>query len=88
MPALVAITPLAVVFLLLVFLRWSAKRTMPVALVLTAVLAYTYWQVPAVRIAAASIQGLVIAADLLYIIFGALLLLFILKHSGAETKLA
>ena len=86
-PALVAITPLAVVFVLLVSLRWSAKRTMPVALVLTAGLAWFYWQVPLHRIAAASVQGLVISADLLYIVFGALLLLFILKHSGAVTTI-
>jgi len=83
MSALVAVTPLLIVLLLLVFLRWPAKWTMPVAFVLTAALAYTYWRVEPVRIAAASIQGLVIAANLLYIVWGALLLLFVLKHSGA-----
>ena len=83
MAALIAIAPLVVVFLLLVFRRWPAKKTMPVGYVLTAALAFFYWQVPAVRIAAASIQGLIIAGELLYIVFGALLLLFVLKHSGA-----
>ncbi len=83
MPALVAVSPLVVVFLLLVFRRWTAKKTMPVAYVMMLVLAFTYWKVPAVRIAAASLQGLVIAGELLYIIWGALLLLFVLKHSGA-----
>ena len=87
MAALIAITPLVVVFLLLVFRRWPAKRTMPVAYVLTAALALAYWQVPAVRIVAASIQGLIIAGKLLYIVFGALLLLFVLKHSGAVTAI-
>lgn len=83
MDALVAIAPLGVVFLLLVFWRWPAKKTMPVAFVLTAILASLYWQVPAVRIAAATLEGLVIAGTLLYIVWGALLLLFVLKHSGA-----
>ena len=83
LPALVAVCPLGVVFLLLVFLRWPAKKTMPVALVLTAVLAYFYWQVALEQIAAAAIEGLIIAGELLYIVFGALLLLFVLKHSGA-----
>lgn len=83
MAALIAIAPLVVVFLLLVFLRWPAKKTMPVAFALTAVLAYFYWKVSVVRIAAASLEGLVIAGMLLYIVFGALLLLFVLKHSGA-----
>ncbi len=53
MPALVAVSPLVVVFLLLVFRRWPAKRTMPVAYVMMLVLALSYWKVPAVRIAAA-----------------------------------
>lgn len=83
MAAFVAIAPLCVVFLLLVFLRWSAKKTMPVAYVLTTVLAFSYWRVSAVQIGAASIQGLIIAGELLYIVFGALLLLYTLKHSGA-----
>ncbi len=83
MDAAVAIAPLVVVFLLLVFWRWPAKHTMPVAFLLTAVLGYFYWKVPAVRIAAASLEGLVIAGILLYIVWGALLLLFVLKHSGA-----
>ncbi|MBN2293053.1 MAG: L-lactate permease, partial [Pirellulales bacterium] len=83
MSAIIAISPLLVVFGLLVMFRWPAKRTMPVAYVLTAVLALWYWQVPGVRVAAASLQGLIIAGELLYIVFGALLLLFVLKHSGA-----
>jgi lactate permease len=83
MPALVAVAPLLVVFLLLVLLRWPASKTMPVALLLTALLAFFYWQVPAVQIAAASVKGLLIALELLYIVWGALLLLFVLKHSGA-----
>jgi len=83
MDAVVAIAPLVVVFLLLVFLRWPASRTMPVCFALTALLAYFYWEVSALRIAAASAEGLVIAATLLYIVWGALLLLFVLKHSGA-----
>ncbi len=87
MEAVVAISPLLVVFLLLVSWQWPAKWTMPVALALTAVLAYFYWWVPLRRIAAASLQGLVIAGELLYIVFGALLLLFVLKRSGAVTAI-
>jgi lactate permease len=83
MDEIVAIAPLLVVFLLLVFWRWPAKRTMPVAFLLTGILACLYWNVSLVRIAAASLEGLVIAGTLLYIVWGALLLLFVLKHSGA-----
>ena len=87
MAAVVAITPLLVVFLLLVFWRWPARKTMPVAFVLTALLAFWYWKVSPKRIAAASAEGLVIAGILLYIVWGALLLLFVLKRSGAVTAI-
>tara|TARA_R110002072_G_scaffold3149_2_gene23347 strand:- start:2609 stop:4267 length:1659 start_codon:yes stop_codon:yes gene_type:complete len=87
MSALIAITPLAVVFLLLVIWQWPAKHTMPVGLVITVVLAIFYWQVDSLTIAAASIEGLIIAVKVLYIVFGALLLLFVLVHSGAVTTI-
>ena len=87
MSALIAITPLAIVFLLLVIWQWSAKRTMPIGLIVTVLLAVFYWQVDLITIAAASIEGLIIAVKVLYIVFGALLLLFILVNSGAVTTI-
>jgi lactate permease len=45
-------------------------------------LALFIWKVPGARVAAASINGLVIAGTLLYIIFGAILLLNTLHESG------
>lgn len=87
MHALIAITPLAVVFLLLVLWQWPAKFTMPVGLLITILIALYYWDVSPNYIIAASIEGLIIATKLLYIIFGALLLLFTLTHSGAVTTI-
>jgi len=87
MSALIAITPLAIVFLLLVIWQWSARRTMPIGLTVTVLIALFYWQVEPVTIAAASIEGLIIAGKVLYIVFGALLLLFVLVHSGAVTTI-
>jgi lactate permease len=87
MSAFIAITPLAIVFLLLVILQWPAKRTMPVGLLVTILLALFYWQVAPITIAAASIEGLIIATKVLYIIFGALLLLFMLVQSGAVSTI-
>jgi lactate permease len=85
--ALIAIFPLIVVFALLVFWRMPAKQTMPIAAVLTAILAYFYWGVSSNRIVAATGEGLIISGMLLYIVWGALLLLFVLKHSGAVTAI-
>ncbi len=81
--AAVALVPIAVVALFLVGLRWPASRAMPLSWVAAAALAWAVWGVSATRIAAASINGLVVAATLLYIIFGALLLLHTLQESGA-----
>lgn len=81
--ALLSLLPIAAVALFLVGLRWPASRAMPVCYVVAVALALAVWQVPVVQVAAASIKGLVVAAELLYIIFGAILLLNTLRESGA-----
>ncbi len=81
--AAIALTPILVVAVFLVILRWPASRAMPLSWLAAALLAGTVWGVPAVRIAAASLNGLIVALTLLYIIFGALLLLHTLQESGA-----
>lgn len=80
--ALLALLPIAAVALLLVGLRWPASRAMPVCYVLAVALALGVWQVPLVQVTAASLKGLVVACELLYIIFGAILLLNTLRESG------
>lgn len=80
--AFLAFIPILVAGLLLVGFRWPARLTMPIAFLLTVVIAWLGWRYPALEIAASSIQGLFITFDILYIIFGAILLLAILKHSG------
>ncbi|NQV24222.1 MAG: L-lactate permease [Rhodopirellula sp.] len=81
--ALLATLPIVVVGLFLVVLRWPASRAMPLSYVTAVVLALFVWKVPAVQVAVASVHGLVLAASLLYIIFGAILLLNTLQESGA-----
>ena len=78
-----ALLPIAGVFFFLVALRWPATRAMPVAYALTIVIAISLWQVSLVRVAAASLRGAMIAGTLVWIIFGAILLLFTLRESGA-----
>ena len=80
---LLALAPIATVFLLLVIAKRSAKQAMPIAYVVTSAIALLLWQVPLTVVVASTIQGLVMAAEILYIIFGAILLLNILKESGA-----
>lgn len=82
-----AVMPILTAAILLVGFRWPAKRAMPIVYVVAAVIAVTFWKVPAVRVAASTVQGLFITADILFIIFGAILVLNTLKHSGAITAI-
>ncbi|WP_377888953.1 L-lactate permease [Alkalihalobacillus sp. R86527] len=80
--AILSILPIAAVGIFLVGLRWPASKAMPVSYIVAVVLALFVWKVPGATVAAASINGLVVAATLLYIIFGAILLLNTLQESG------
>ncbi len=81
--ALLAALPIAAIFVLMVGFRWSATRAMPVAFIIALVLALTIWKTPMNWILAASANGLVIAIKIIFIVFGALLLLFTMRESGA-----
>jgi lactate permease len=81
--SLVALIPIATVFILLVVARRPAGQAMPAAYLATAAIAWLIWRMPLVEIAASSLQGLVAAAEILYIVFGAILLLNTLQESGA-----
>ena len=83
MLTIVSLLPIITVAVFLVGLRWPASRAMPLSYAVAAVLALFVWQVPGLQVAAATINGLVIAFTLLYIIFGAILLLNTLQESGA-----
>ena len=81
--ALLALLPILTVFALLVVWRWPAVRAMPAAYVVTVVLAVVVWKMEPMVVAAASIKGLIICFALMWIIFGALVLLTTLRESGA-----
>lgn len=81
--AVLALLPILVVAILLVVLRWPARRAMPVCWMLVVLMALFIWQVPVVRVAAASTAGVIISLELLFIVFGAILLLQTLEQAGA-----
>ena len=81
--ALLSLLPIISVAVFLVMLRWPASRAMPICYVVAVVLALFIWQVPFVQVMAASVNGLIDAIELIYIIFGAILLLNTLQESGA-----
>ena len=82
MLSILALTPIVVVAVFLVGLRWSAAKAMPLAYFSVVLLGFFVWQLPFEQIAAASLNGLVVTAQLLFIIFGAILLLNTLSESG------
>lgn len=85
--ALLAFSPILLAAILLIGLRWPAKRAMPLVYLLTAGIALTVWDMSFNRVLASTLQGLVITGGVLWIIFGAILLLNTLKHSGGITAI-
>jgi lactate permease len=86
MPALVtfllALLPIATVFVLLVVLARSAKFSMFIAYVVTALTALFIWGTEPAKVLGATVNGVVTATSLLYIVFGAILMLYALEESG------
>ena len=82
MLAVLSLLPIIAVAVFLVVLRWPASRAMPICYFVAVALALFVWKVPGVKVAAASAKGLIVAGSLLYIIFGAILLLNTLQQSG------
>jgi len=78
-----AILPLATIAFLMIGRYWSATRAMPVAWVVAAAVGYLSWGMSPRWVAAASINGAITATNILYIVFGAILLLYTLKQTGA-----
>lgn len=85
--SLLAFAPLVLAAILLVGLSWPARRAMPVVFVVTALIGLFAWDMTVNRVLASTLQGLILTGAILWIIFGAILLLNTLKHSGAITAI-
>ncbi len=81
--AVLGFTPVLVIFILMAGFRWPATQAMPVAFGVVLALAFWVWGTYPGHIAAAGINGLVIALEIMFIVLGALALLFTLRQSGA-----
>ncbi|QJQ95903.1 MULTISPECIES: L-lactate permease [Halomonadaceae] len=80
--ALLAFAPLLLAGVLLIGFRMAAKVAMPIVFIVAALIALFAWDMTFTRVVASSLQGLILTASILWIIFGAILLLNTLKHSG------
>ena len=81
--AFLALLPIIVVAIFLVGLKWPASKAMPLSYIVAVLLALFVWDVTFPQVAAATVHGLIVAVTLLFIIFGAILLLNTLQESGA-----
>ncbi|MFW5696294.1 MAG: L-lactate permease [Phototrophicaceae bacterium] len=81
--AILAALPILLAAGLLVALRWPARRVMPLVYLLTVVIGLLLWEMSFSTVAASTVEGLFITFDILLIVFGAILLLAVLKQSGA-----
>ena len=82
-----AAAPLLVVAILLVGLLWSAERVMPIAWIVALLVGAVIWQNSPTYLAAASVTGAVTAINILYIVFGALVLLYTMMRAGAIERI-
>lgn len=85
--AALALFPILLAGILLIGLRWPAHRAMPLVFLVTAAIGLLAWDMSLNRVLASTLQGLIITLGLLWIIFGAILLLNTLKHSGGITAI-
>jgi lactate permease len=83
-----AVLPIAVVTVLMVALLWSSRRAMPIGWVLAVVIGFFGWNMPVRWIGAATVAGIINAIDILIIIFGALLILQLMRRSGGMGEIA
>lgn len=75
--------PVVSVLLFLVILRWPAMKAMSISLVITTFMTAYIWLVPFIQISASVLEGWIIAASILIIVFGALFSLNTLTQGGA-----
>ncbi|MGM0437753.1 MAG: L-lactate permease, partial [Bacillota bacterium] len=82
MLALVAALPIIIVGVLMIGYMWPASKAMPFGWISALIIAAIGWNMPAQWLTAATIGGVINAFDILLIVFGALLILQLMKKSG------
>ena len=76
---LLALLPFLLIFVLIVLLRWSALKTMPLVWFITAIITLFVWRINLNLLGASFIKGTFIALEIMLIIFGAVWIIEILK---------
>ncbi len=83
MYTVLALVPIAYILIAMIFYSRSSRQVMPIALILTALIALVFWKAPIFTVIAYGVFGALKAIDIIVIIFGAILIFNTLKESGA-----
>lgn len=87
MYALIAALPILLTVVFMVGFNWPAKRALPVSWGVACIVAGIIWKMKPLEIGAQTIAGFLSALETLFIIFGAILLMNVLKQSGAMASI-
>lgn len=82
MYAILAFLPILLSVVLMTAFSRPAKIVLPIAYLLSAVLAFFAWKMPAVAVASATLYGILSSIEVLLVIFGAILIMNTQKYSG------
>lgn len=85
---LIAALPLLCTVVLMAGFNWPARYTLPLAWLGTVLLAAAAWHLDAQHLAAYSLYGALKALDILLVLYGALVVLHLLRASGAMYAIA
>lgn len=87
MLALLAFLPILVTIVLMTAFNQPAKRALPIAWALCAIIGFTAWKMDVLAIVAHTLAGFLNSLDATLVIFGAILLMNTLKKSGAMNSI-
>ena len=87
MLTIVAAGPILLCVILMTVAGWPAKRAMPLSWLLTALAAAFLWKMDMLHILSRTVGGFLSAFEILLIIFGAILLMNVLRKSGAMASI-
>ncbi len=85
--ALLAFLPILVTIVLMTVFNWPAKRALPLAWLMCAVIGVAAWKMEILDIVAQTIAGFLNSLDATLVIFGAILVMNTLKKSGGMSAI-
>ena len=87
MYAILAFSPILLSVILMTVLGKPAKIVLPIAFLLSALLAFFVWKMNLLTILAATIFGILSSVEVMLVIFGAILIMNTQKHSGGMASI-